>query len=231
MNRFTIRCCRLLTLALLMTCISIGNLTAAETDIARPQELVDQAMATYDHFTADPEMTTFRELLPKAQAVMIVPRLLKGGFILGGSGGSGVLMSRDPKSGLWSYPAFYTMGSVSIGAQIGAQSSEVILIFMTAKGVDTVLATSAKLGADISVAAGPVGAGKGAQTADVLSFSRSKGAYGGISAEGSVLKVREEWNTEYYGKPVRPLDILVQHTVSNSQANALRVKMAHKAGE
>jgi lipid-binding SYLF domain-containing protein len=176
-------------------------------------------------------MGVFRDLLPKAEGVLIVPSLLKGAFIIGASGGSGVLVTRDPNSGRWSEPAFYTLGGASIGLQLGGQSSEVVLLAMTERGVTSLLQTSAKLGGDIGVAVGPVGMGASAATAnlsaDILSFSRSKGLYGGLSLDGAVVAVRDSLNRAYYGKTVSPTDILVRHTVSHPEGMALADTVIH----
>ncbi len=194
---------------------------ASAGDFSKPEELVVKANITFSNFVADPDMTWFRNNVKKAKAVLIVPQLLKAGFIFGGSGGSGALLARDAKTGRWSYPAFYTMGAASFGFQAGAQASEVILMIMTEKGLNAMLSTSAKLGGDMSVAAGPVGAGASVATADVLAFSRTKGVFAGVSVEGSVIKTRDGWNQEYYGKPVTAVDILIRRSVKNPKADKL----------
>lgn len=177
---------------------------------------------TFKSFMSDPNMTWFRDNVHGAQGIFIVPQLLRGGFFVGGSGGSGILFAWDQTTSTWSYPAFYTMGSVSFGLQVGADASEVILMIMTRKGVDAMLSTEVKLGGDLSVAAGPVGLGAKAKTVDILAFSRSKGLFGGISIEGTVITPRNDWNRQFYGKPVGPVDILSRRTVKNSQADRLR---------
>jgi len=191
-------------------------------DFGKPQELVAKGTAVYKSFMHDPNMTWFRENVHRARGIFIVPQMLRGGFIIGGSGGSGMLLARDRKTGEWSYPAFYTMGSVSLGLQIGADASEIILMVMTQKGLDAMLSTEFKLGADVSVAAGPAGASAKAQLADVLAFGRSKGLFGGISIEGALVAPRNDWNEAYYHAPVSPVDILIRRTVKNPQADALR---------
>jgi len=157
--------------------------------------------------------------------VVIAPEFLKGAFVVGASGGNAVAMVRDGKTGRWSEPAFYTIGGASIGLQIGGESSEVILLAMTERGVSALMGNSFKLGAEAGVAAGPVGIGAQAATAnlsaDVLSFSRSKGLYGGISLDGAVVAVREGLNHAYYGKKATPTDILVRHDVKNPQTSCL----------
>jgi SH3 domain-containing YSC84-like protein 1 len=190
------------------------------------EELVDDAHETLRNFRDDPNMDWFRDHVKNAKAVMIVPRLLKGGFIFGGSGGSGVLLARDPQTGAWSYPAFYTIGSFTVGPQIGGEAAEIVLLVMTQQGLDSMLATSLKLGADVEVAAGPVGTGTKAATADILAFSRTKGLFAGVSVEGAVVATREGWNEDYYGKPARPAEILRERKVANAQADPLREALA-----
>ncbi len=200
-------------------CASSDN----ESDL---QALVDKANASAERFAADPDMTWFREYLDEAQAILIVPNMFKAGYIIGGTGGSGVMLARQPELE-WSYPAFYTLGSVTLGLQIGGEVSEVVLVIMCKAGRDAMLTNEFKLGGDISVAAGPVGAGAKAQTADVLAFSRTKGGlYGGLNIEGAVVTTREAWNRTYYGADVRAVDILISGTARNPAADALRKTVA-----
>jgi len=202
-----------------------------DKDYDKPMELVSEAVKTFKDFGADPDMDAFRGQVKKAKAVLIVPRLIKAGFIIGGSGGSGALLARNEKTGEWSYPAFYTMGSGSIGLQIGGAADQVVLLVMSKKGMDSLLSSSFKLGADASVAAGPVGQGAKAVTADILAYSRSKGVFGGVSVEGSVISTRDKWNEAYYGKPVRPTDMIILHNVTNTQADPLRMEVGKVAGK
>ena len=203
----------------------------AEKDITEPTVLVLEAQKALKDFVADPDMAWFRDNVNKAKAILIIPRMIKAGFIFGGTGGSGTLLGRDEKTGTWSYPAFYSMGSVSFGLQIGGAADQVMLLVMSQKGMDKLLTSSFKLGGDISIAAGPVGVGVGVKgvTADVLAFSRSKGVFGGLTIEGAVVAPRDKWNSAYYGKSVRPTDILILRNVSNKQANGLREELKKAA--
>jgi len=195
---------------------------------ATAEALVDAATDSVNTFTIDPDMKWFRDNMSNAKGVLIVPSLVKGGFIFGGSGGSGVLLTKGDNN-IWSDPAFYTMGSGTVGFQIGVEVSEIILMIMTEKGVDALLTSSFKLGGDISIAAGPIGAGAKAQTADILAFSRSKGIYGGLNIEGAVLKTRNDWNHDYYGNQASPRSILIEGTATNAHADALRNAVAKLA--
>ena len=209
---------------LLMAAFALGACTSDTED--EQQALVDNANASAKRFSADPDMAWFRDNLDDAEGLLIIPTSIKGGFIIGGSGGSGVMLARRPDIE-WSYPAFYTMGSVTFGLQIGGEVQEIVLVIMSKAGRDAMLTNEFKLGADISVAAGPVGAGAKAQTADVLAFSRTKGGlYGGLNLEGAVIATREGWNRAYYGEDVRAVDILITGTASNPGADALRETVA-----
>ncbi len=212
-------------LVLFMLAFALGACTSDTED--EQQALVENANASAKRFSADPDMAWFREHLDDAEGLLIIPTSIKGGFIIGGSGGSGVMLARRPDIE-WSYPAFYTMGSVTFGLQIGGEVQEIVLVIMSKAGRDAMLTNEFKLGADISVAAGPVGAGAKAQTADVLAFSRTKGGlYGGLNIEGAVIATREDWNRTYYGEGARAIDILVTGTASNPGADRLRETIAN----
>jgi lipid-binding SYLF domain-containing protein len=203
---------------------------AAVAGPAEQQLLVDKADLTFKSFMSDNNMSWLRDNLDQAKGLLIAPSVLKGGFILGGSGGRGVLVVKDAKTGKWSQPGFYTMGSVTFGLQIGGEDAEVIMMVRSQKGIDKLLTTSFKLGGDTSVAVGPVGGGaKTTVTADILSFARSKGAYAGANFEGAVIKTRDEWNQIYYGKAVTPVDIFIKHTVTNPGSGELRTAVAKAA--
>lgn len=216
-----------------MTMVFIGLLIISLTSpvsASDQQALVDRARITFESFMADPNMTWLQENLHTAKGLVIVPSLLKAGFIFGGSGGSGVLIVPDAKTGNWSQPAFYTIGSVTFGLQIGGEAAEVIMYARTQKAVDRMLTSRLKFGGDTSISVGPVGAGAKANVvADILSFSRSKGAFAGLSLEGAVVSVRDKWNSNYYGKPVSPVDILVKNAVSNPGSAELREAVAKAA--
>ncbi len=200
----------------------------AQADAAQDaQRLVDKARITVDTFSDDPQMAALRALAKDAKALFIVPQLIKGGFILAGEGGTGVLLTHD---GGWSAPAFYTMGAGSIGFQIGGQTSEVVLVLMTDRALDAVLQNKIKLGADVGVAAGPVGGGMETATttnfrADIYTYAKSKGLFAGVSFEGAVIAERGKLNRAYYGRRVSPEDIVTSRTVDNPGANRLRASL------
>ncbi len=202
------------------------TISSAAEDPVQQQGLVDKALVTFRNFMADKEMEWVQKNLKDYKGLLIVPSLLKAGFIFGGSGGSGVLLVRDEKTGEWSQPAFYGVGSVTFGLQIGGESAEVIMLIKTQKALDALYTTEFKLGGDASVAMGPVGVGaKSAVMADIVSFSKSKGLFAGLNLEGSVVKPSDSANKAYYKKAVSPVDIIVKKAASNPGSAALREEL------
>jgi SH3 domain-containing YSC84-like protein 1 len=206
----------------------------AAKDMTGAQGIVDNARVTLSDFLRDPNYSWLHNHLDHAKGVLIFPQVLKGGFIWGGSGGTGVFMARDEKTGAWSEPAFYTIGSVTFGLQIGGEALQVVMLAMSQKAVDSVLSTSFKLGGDVSIALGPVGAGATAQadvpsvTGDFISFMKAKGLYAGLNLDGSVIAVRDSLNRAYYGTAVRPAEIVVRQSVRNSRSAEIRESLKCK---
>jgi lipid-binding SYLF domain-containing protein len=209
-------------------CASSGSSTAAGDPAIKndAQALVERSKMTLENFLADPDMgPALRRLMKNAQAVLIYPRVLRGAFVVGASGGSGVLLAKNPATKAWAGPAFYTLGEVSFGLQAGGDAQEVVLVVLSDRGIAALLSRSVKLGGDASVAAGPVGAGAEGATqglsADIVSYARAKGAYLGVSLEGAIVEPRDSLNAAYYGQQVNPTDILVRKSASNPQATPL----------
>jgi lipid-binding SYLF domain-containing protein len=207
---------------------------AAADDALEARHLVEKSVLTLETFAKAPEMEALRDLIKDARGVFVAPQILKGAFIVGAAGGSGVFVARDSKSGKWVGPAFYTIGEASFGLQIGGNASEVILLAMTERGVKAMLESSVKLGGDVGVTAGPVGMGAAASTAnlsaDIVSFGRSKGLYAGISLDGAIVKTRNGWNSAYYGKKsTTATDILKKKNVHNAHAAGLLNEVAKLA--
>ena len=186
------------------------------------QKLVADADKVLSNFLRDPDMKWLQQNISRSKALIIAPEILKAGFIFGGSGGRALVVARDPGSGKWVGPAFYVLATGSVGFQAGISVSEGVTMVMTEKGFNSLLATSFKMGGDASVAAGPVGAGaKSDIVADLITFNRAKGVYGGLNFDGTVVTAADDWNQAYYGTKVLPPDILVRKTVSNKGADAL----------
>jgi lipid-binding SYLF domain-containing protein len=210
--------------AALLVCAA-ASAPARADDALETKQLVEKAKLTFDTFVADPQMKPMHDLLKRAKGVFVAPQVIRGAFVVGASGGSGVFVAKDSASGKWSSPAFYTIGDVSFGLQAGGDASEVVLVALSDRGVSALLSDSLKLGADVGMAVGPVGAGAEASTAglsaDIVSYSRSKGAYAGISLEGSLVKTKPGWNKAFYGQEVTPTDILIKGTATNPAAEPL----------
>ncbi|TKS61794.1 MAG: hypothetical protein EWM72_00196 [Nitrospira sp.] len=221
------------SLALLLVLI-VEHPIAFASEEAKLKDLVERSRTTLDNFMADSNMGWFRDHIDEAKGIFIVPRMWKGGFIIAGEGGKGVFLVKDEKTGEWSQPAFYTMGTASGGLQAGLQVSEIVLLAMSQRGVESLLTSTFKLGVDVSVAVGPVGAGIEGSTAvlsaDMLTFARAKGLFGGISLEAAVIDTWDEANRRYYAKEVRPTDILVKRTVANPHSAGLRAALARAVG-
>jgi lipid-binding SYLF domain-containing protein len=193
-------------------------------------DLVAAAEKVFSDMQDDPDMTWFRDNLKNARGVLISPEIVKVGFVLGGSGGRAVMLVKDASTGKWEGPAFYSLGTASIGFQAGVAVSESVMLVMTDRAIDSFLSNKFKPGGDASVAAGPVGAGAQSNVkADVFTFARSKGLYGGLNFDGTVVSINKGWNKAYYGKSVSPVDILVRHTVTTTAADPLKATVASAA--
>ena len=163
---------------------------------------VDAATEVLEQISRIPEQSIPPSLLRNAYAVAVIPGVIKAGFIIGGSYGKGVLVVRRP-NGRWSNPSFITLGAGSLGWQAGAQSSDIILVFKTRKGVDNIAKGKLTLGGDANIAAGPVGRHARAATdlrlkAEIYSYSRNRGLFAGISLEGAYISMDEKANYAYY---------------------------------
>jgi len=168
----------------------------------------DKAARVFSQIMATREKSIPHDLLDRAEAVAVFPGVIKAGFIVGGRGGSGVI-SRRVANG-WSAPAFFDLGGGSIGLQIGASSTDFILLFMNENAVDSLLSDKFEIGGEGSVAAGPVGRSASASTdvklnAQILSYSRSKGAFAGLELKGVVIKPDNEDNLKVYGMTARDI--------------------------
>jgi SH3 domain-containing YSC84-like protein 1 len=221
-----------IALAALVALASAGLLATPAQAQSEQQKLVNDANKTLSNFLRDPDMTWLQNNIGRAKAVLIAPQIAKAGFIFGGSGGRAVLVARDGASGKWGGPAFYTLATASVGFQAGVSVSENVTLVMTEKGLNSLLANSVKVGADASVAAGPVGAGaKSDVVADLVTFSRAKGVYGGLNLDGTVIAPSNDWNKAYFKKDVLPPDILIRMTAHNKMADPLLGQVAKAAGK
>ena len=199
-----------------------ASASAAEPAKGEPQQLVESAQSTLSDFVRDPDMDWLQRNLRDAKAVLVAPQIVKAGYILGGSGGRAVLFARNARTGKWDGPAFYNVGAASVGFQAGVAVSETVTLVMTDKALDSLMSPSFKLGGDATIAAGPVGAGAASDiTADFVAFSRSKGVFGGLNLEGSVVTIAEDWNASYYGRSVTPRDIVLTARARSPHADRM----------
>lgn len=200
--------------AVLVLFLSSAALTADRADevkrLARATDVFQEIMKT-------PDKGIPSDLLDKAACIAIVPGLKKGGLGLGGKYGKGLIMCRKPNRS-WTAPSFITIEGGSIGFQIGFTQIDVVMLFMNKKGVDKLIGDKFTIGADASAAAGPVGRQTAAQTnirmdAEILTYSRAKGLFAGISLDGATLRSDKDDNREFYGKDIDPRSILIDGTV------------------
>ena len=195
--------------------------------IASEASKLDEATAVLREIMSIPEKEIPPQLFRNAHGIAIIPGLIKAGFFVGGRFGTGVLSVNH--GGKWSPPVFIALTGGSFGLQIGAESTDIILVFKTARGIDAIRRGKFTLGADIAVAAGPVGRHAEAATdvelkAEIYSYSRSRGLFGGIALEGAVLQIDRDANISSYGrKGSNPDDILAGRV--KASASALRRRM------
>jgi lipid-binding SYLF domain-containing protein len=200
------------------------------------QEVVDDAANAVQRLSTSSGLAAnARDLLHRARGVMIVPTLVKGGFIFGAQGGTGVLLSRDPKTGSWSYPAFYAMGAGSFGLQIGLEVSKIMLIIMNDKALNAIMKSEFKIGAEAGIAVVTLGGGAEASTtaaggADIYALAESAGLFGGIAIQGGIIKPRLQQDHAYYGPNVTAQDIVLRRTAKNPAAENLRNELRQAAG-
>lgn len=202
---------------------------AAQNNIQQRKLLLDAEAALIDLRAAEPLAGKMNSAIAKASAVLIVPNLLKGAFIVGGEGGSGVLLARR-LDGSWSAPVFVTLVAASIGLQIGGQSSKVLFAVMHDAALDALLSDKVKLGVDLGVAVAHVGAGLEASTTtaardDIFQFAVSQGLFGGGALEGAVIEPRTSWNDAYYGRTLGAKAIVADPNLASPGADALRAAL------
>jgi len=186
--------------------------------------LLGDALETVHHMRHDKTFGPSHDLLRDARAVLIVPALVKGGFIFGGEGGDGVLLERHGSN--WSQPAFYTLGSASFGLQIGLEKAELVMFVMSDRALRAVERSKFKFGAGagltvVTLGASAEGATSGNLSGDIIVWASSVGAYGGLTLNGSVLAPKSEWNEDFYGREVSVREILAGK-VSNRATGELR---------
>jgi lipid-binding SYLF domain-containing protein len=208
-------------------------LLAAPLFVARParadakrQSLVDSCLESARKVLGGKDFPDAAKQMTTAKGVLIIPELVQGGFFLGAAGGRGALMARNGARN-WSPPAFYGMGSGSLGLQIGAKVSEIVFIIRTEKGLNAIIDHKFKFGAEAGVTMVVVGIGlEGASTtaggADIVAFGNSAGLFAGVSLEGSYLDADSDWNALYYGQGATTKAIVLDRRYTNPGAEPIR---------
>jgi lipid-binding SYLF domain-containing protein len=214
--------------------VAVLGLTGCQSGTGGEQTLVDRAALTVQEIMTQKVSDQPRIMLGRAHGVLICPRVFKASFFFGGEGGSCVLLSRSG-NGTWSYPAFYDIGSGSFGFQFGVQDSELVLMIMTDRGLNAVLDSQVRLGANASIAVASIGGGvQGATTAavgaDIIAFAAARGLFGGVSVEGGVMSARTDENQAYYGQPLAARQIVTQMQGVNPGAGPLREVLTRLGG-
>lgn len=195
---------------------------AADPALIERLELSERA---FRELMGSPDTKVPAALLREAEALVIFPRTLNAAWGIGGQYGRGVALRRDPKSRKWSAPAFYTLGGITIGPQIGGQAVDIVLIVVNEKGLESLLKSKSTLGADAGVAAGPAGRNVAVTTdlrlkSEIYSYSRAKGLYIGLSLKGAVVTPDKNANEAYYGHPIEAADILLKTVGPHSRDDA-----------
>jgi lipid-binding SYLF domain-containing protein len=200
---------------------------AAPARADSPQVLVERSRLVVDEMRHDRSINS-ADLLQRARAVLVVPELSKGGLLIGGQGGPGVLLTKDAK-GVWSFPAFYSLGGATFGLQAGFQNAKMVFFVMSDAAVQRLLRSEFKFGAQDGVAVWVQGSegtsNRTSQGADVIAWVRASGAYAGITFEGTSVAFDESENRAYYGKLYSAEEIVVRYAVANPHADGLRAAL------
>ncbi len=216
-------------LTLLSTLISgcIGSIMPSSAPSTTAQLVVDRSQTTICSFRKSQEKVNVSGLLNSAYGVVIIPSVIRGGYIGAVDAGSGVFVTKE-STGQWGYPSFYSIGNVSLGFQAGLEQTEMMLFLMNNKAIDAIVRNQFRFGADagLSVAIWG-GGGEGATTtnmgADIIMLNKTKvGLYGGVSLKSGSLVRRKDLNEAYYGSGATPININQHHAYQNQGANALR---------
>ena len=211
-------------LALILTFSGYGW---ANGNAEEEAERVRDASSVLSEIMNAPDSEIPRELLDEATAIAVIPHAVKGAFMVGGEYGKGVVVHRGD-TGDWSAPSFISLGGASFGFQVGATATDYILVFTNREGLEPLLKGKVKLGGDASIAAGPVGRRANASTdvtlnAAIYSYSRSKGAFAGVSLDGAVLTIDDSANENAYGSGLTGRDILLHRKVSPNEVTEVYV--------
>jgi lipid-binding SYLF domain-containing protein len=230
-NRFAVLTAGVLALILL----ALPALSSAKDKDEKEAERVQNAATVLKEILDIPDNIP-QDLLDKARCVIVFPSVVKAAFIVGGSYGRGVMVCRSGKdfSGPWGAPVMMALEGGSVGFQIGGQATDFVILVMNARGAESVLHNKVKLGADASIAAGPKGREAQAATdvtfrAEMLSYSRARGVFAGVSLEGSTLRPDNDANRRLYGRDVNPEKLITERSVEAPPAAHDLIAVLEKA--
>jgi len=202
----------------------------------KEQERLQESYNVLKEILGTPDKGIPRDLLNKAECVVVYPSVKKAGFIVGAEYGRGAITCRTGQDfrGPWSAPAMFAIEGGSVGFQIGGEATDFVLLIMNEKGAESVMSSKVKLGADASAAAGPVGRTTSAETdivmkAEILSWSRARGVFGGISLEGSTMRSDDGGNKSLYGKELSAKEIVREGKVQTPASGKSLIQLLQKA--
>jgi lipid-binding SYLF domain-containing protein len=214
------------SIVLLSGLLTLGPLSLAKNpnEAKTEQERLQNAGTVIQEILKVPDDIP-QDLIDKARCVVVMPSVLKAAFVVGGSYGRGTMVCRTGKdfTGPWGAPAMYALEGGSVGLQIGGEATDFVFLVMNDRGAGSLLHTKVKLGADASIAAGPKGRSAAADTdaymrAEILSYSRARGVFAGISLDGSTLRPDEDANRKLYGKSTNAAKIILESDVTAPDA-------------
>lgn len=202
---------------LLLSAVAAAALIGTPATLAQSDEAerVREATTVLGEIMNAPDHAIPSKIAARAEGIAVFPSLLKGGLVVGAQWGRGLISARDPEKGTWSSPAFLTITGISIGAQAGGQAADLVLVIMSRRGLIQLLGNQFKIGVDAAAAAGPVGRTAEASTdiqlrAQILSYSRSRGLYLGVTLNGATIKEDRDANGRFYGERFRSKEIVLE---------------------
>jgi lipid-binding SYLF domain-containing protein len=206
--------------------VVMGAFTSAAFAQADSDEVdrIRKAGVVLGEIMAAPDKAMPVSVLNKAEAIVVFPSTIKGAFIVGAQRGKGVISVRDRARGTWSDPAFLTITGGSVGLQIGGQELDIVLVVMDRRGLENLLKNQFEIGGEASVAAGPIGRDTSASTdiqlrAQMLSYSRSRGLFAGVSLKGASIRQDQDSNEKFYGSRFRTRDIVLDGKATTPQSS------------
>src|SRR6202045_4217442 len=212
-------------------CIALASVSVLSSDLNKEQKRLEESGIVIQEVLNVPDNIP-HELLEKAECVIVFPNLMKAAFVVGAQYGRGAMVCRTGGKfrGPWGAPAMYALEGGSVGFQIGGEATDLILLVMNDKGMESILSSKVKLGADASVAGGPKGRDASADTdawmrAEILSYSRSRGVFAGVSLEGSTLRPDDEASADVYGRKISAREIVIEHKIGVPESGQQLVRV------